>query len=117
MVGAVPSSENLADIGTKRLSVLPTMKYLMHNLGVYDSELGGLIRQGEHELKISKQNLRLITTSSNFKVSANLMQLHFFFQLLFMQLCSCPTSLTCSIHTSMDWQWWLHLILTWILLG
>ena len=34
-VGAVPSSENVAGIGTKRLLV-PSMKYLMHTLGVYD---------------------------------------------------------------------------------
>ena len=64
-VGAVPSSENVADIGTKRLSV-PTMTYLMHNLGVNGSETCNLVGQDEDEMKVSKQNLRLITTSSNF---------------------------------------------------
>ncbi len=71
-VGAVPSSENVAGIGTKRLSV-PTMKYLLRNLGVYVNEACSLVGQDEYEMKVSKQNLRLIaiTTSSNFKVSAN----------------------------------------------
>eukprot|EP00434_Breviolum_minutum_P041002 symbB.v1.2.036458.t1/scaffold5151.1/size30365/2 len=73
-VGSVPSSENLADIGTKRLSV-PTMKYLMHNLGVYDSDNSSLVGQDEYDMRISKQNLKLITHSSNFKVSANLIRL------------------------------------------
>ncbi len=70
----VSSTDNLADIGTKKLTV-STMRLLMHDIGIYDSERGQLVGQEEHEQKLCKQNLRLVTCSSNFKTSAKLIQL------------------------------------------
>ena len=46
MVGPVASTENVSDIGTKRLAV-STMKYLMYKLGVYDSETSSLVGHEE----------------------------------------------------------------------
>ena len=74
MVGPVASTENVSDIGTKRLSV-STMKYLMYKLGVYDSETSTLVGHEEFQMKTSKQNLRLITGTSNFKMQAHLIRL------------------------------------------
>ena len=98
-VGAVPSSENVADIGTKRLSV-PTMKYLMHNLGVFDSETSTLVGRDEYEMKVTKQNLKLITTPSNFKVSANLIRLIVASSLAPADALSCGT-----VFSAMDMAW------------
>ncbi len=61
-VGAVSSSVHVADIGTKRLSV-PTMKYLMYKLGVYDSASSKLVGFEEASNKHVKQ------TETNFKWS------------------------------------------------
>ena len=70
----VSSTDNLADIGTKKLSV-STMRVLMHDIGIYDSEKGQLVGHEEHEQKMCKQNLRLITGSAHFKSNARLIQL------------------------------------------
>ena len=51
------------------------MHLLMHDIGIFDSEKGQLVGQDEHEQKLCKQNLRLITGSSNFKTNAKLIQL------------------------------------------
>jgi len=56
MVGPMASSENVADIGTKRLAV-STMKYLMYKLGVCDSETSSLVGHKEFQMRTSKQNL------------------------------------------------------------
>ena len=98
-VGAVLSSENVADIGTKRLSV-PTMKYLAHNLGMFDSETSTLVGRDEYEMKVTKQNLKLITTSSNFKVSANLIRLIVASSLAPTDALSCGT-----VFSAMDMAW------------
>ena len=74
MVGPVASSENVADIGTKRLAVY-TMKYLMYKLGVYDSETSSLVGHEEFQMRTSKQNLRIITGTSNFKFNAHLIRI------------------------------------------
>ena len=74
MVGPVASSENVADIGTKRLAV-PTMKYLMYKLGVYDSETSSLVGHDEFNTRTAKHNLRLITGTSNFKLGGHLIRL------------------------------------------
>ena len=74
MVGPVASTENVSDIGTKRLAV-STMKYLMYKLGVYDSETSTLVGHEEFQMRTSKQNLRLITGTSNFKMQAHLIRL------------------------------------------
>ncbi len=63
-VTPVSSIDNLADIGTKKFPV-STMHLLMHDMDIYDSEKGQLVGQDEHEQKLCKQNLRLITGSSN----------------------------------------------------
>ena len=68
------STDNLADIGTKKLPV-GTMHLLMHDIGIYDSDKGQLVGHDEHEQKLCKQNLRLITGSSRFKTNAKLIQL------------------------------------------
>ena len=103
-VGAVPSSENVADIGTKRLSV-PTMKYLMLNLGVFDSETCSLVGQDEYEMKVSKENLRLIATSPNFKVSANLIRLLVASSLASADALSCGTALSAAMDMAwIDWS-------------
>ena len=73
MVGPVASSENVADIGTKRLAV-PTMKYLMYKLGVF-SETSSLVGHDEFHTRNAKHNLRLITGTSNFKLGAHLIRL------------------------------------------
>ena len=70
----VSSTDNLADIGAKKLSV-STMRVLMHDIGIYDSEKGQLVGHEEHEQKMCKQNLRLITGSAHFKSNARLIQL------------------------------------------
>ena len=70
----VSSTDNLADIGTKKLSV-STMRVLMYDIGIYDSEKGQLVGHEEHEQKMCKQNLRLITGSAHFKSNARLIQL------------------------------------------
>ncbi len=69
-VTPVSSTDNLADIGTKKLPVRT-----MRDIGIYDSEKGQLVGQDEHEQKLCKQNLRLITGSSNFKTNAKAIQL------------------------------------------
>ena len=98
-VGAVPSAENVSDIGTKRLSV-PTMKYLMHKLGVYETETSTLVGQDEYDMRVSKHNLKLITTSSNFKVSANLIRLIVASSLAPTDALSCGT-----LFSAMDMAW------------
>ena len=98
-VGAVPSAENVSDRGTKRLSV-PTMKYLMHNLGVYDSETSTLVGQDKYDMRVSKHNLKLITTSSNFKVNANLIRLIVASSLAPTDALSCGT-----LFSAMDMAW------------
>ena len=98
-VGAMLSAENVSDIGTKRLSV-PTMKYLMHNLGVYDSETSTLVGQDEYDMRVSKHNLKLITTSSNVKVSANLIRLIVASSLAPTDALSCGT-----LFSAMDMAW------------
>ena len=50
MVGPAASTENVADISTKRLAV-STMKYLMYKLGVYDSETSSLVGQATKNFK------------------------------------------------------------------
>ena len=74
LITPVSSIDNLADIGTKKLTV-STTRLLMHDIGIYDSERGQLVGQDEHEQKLRKQNLRLVTCSSNFKTNAKLIQL------------------------------------------
>ena len=74
MVGPVASTENVSDIGTKRLAV-STMKYLMYKLGVYDSETSTLVGHEEFQMRTSKQNLKMITGTSNFKMNAHLIRL------------------------------------------
>ena len=103
MVGAVASSENVADIGTKRLSV-PTMKYLMRNLGVYDSETCTRAGENEYEMKVSKQNLRLITTSSDFKIIANLIRLIVASSLASADALSCGTAFSFIDMAWIDWS-------------
>ena len=103
-VGAVPSAENVSDIGTKRLSV-PTMKYLMRNLGVYDGETSTLVGQDEYDIRVSKQNLKLITTSSNSKVSANLIRLIVASSLASADALSCGTFSAMDINMAwIDWS-------------
>ena len=58
-VGPVASSENVADIGTKKLGVV-TMRILMNMLGDFDSEKGELVGQTELDEKHSKQAIRLL---------------------------------------------------------
>ena len=58
-VGPVASSENVADIGTKKLGVV-TMRILVNRLGVFDSEKGELVGQTETDEKHSKQAIRLL---------------------------------------------------------
>ena len=58
-VGPVASSENVADIGTKKLGVV-LMRILMNMLGVFDSEKGELVGQTEIDEKHSKQAIRLL---------------------------------------------------------
>ena len=103
MVGAGASSENVADIGSKRLS-LPTMKCLMHNLGAYDSETCSLVGQDECDMKVSKQNLRLITSSSKFKVSANLIRLIVASSLASSDALSCGTAVSAMDMAWIDWS-------------
>ena len=103
-VGAVPSAENVSDIGTKRVSV-PTMKYLMRNLGVYDGETSTLVGQDEYDIRVSKQNLKLITTSSNSKVSANLIRLIVASSLASADALSCGTFSAMDINMAwIDWS-------------
>ena len=47
----------------------------MHDIGIYDSEKGQLVGQDERDPKSWKQNLRLITSSPNFKTNSKLIQL------------------------------------------
>ncbi len=67
-VTPVSSTDNLADIGTKKL---PAMHLLMHDIGIFDSDKGPLVGHDEHEQKLCKQNLRLITGSSSFKTKVD----------------------------------------------
>ena len=102
-VGAVPSAENVSDIGAKRLSV-PTMKYLTHNLGVYDSETSTLVGQDEYDMRVTKHNLKLITTSSNFKASANLIRLIVASSLAPTDALSCGTLISAMDMAWIDWS-------------
>ena len=58
-VGPVASSENVSDIGTKKLSVV-TMRILLNMLGVFNSEIGELVGQAEIDEKHSKRAIRLL---------------------------------------------------------
>ena len=74
LVGAVSSFENVTDIGTKRLSV-PTMKYPMHKLGVYDSESSKLVGCEGTSNKHVKQTLKQISKFSSGQNGVKLVQL------------------------------------------
>ena len=99
MVGPVASTENVSDIGTKRLAV-STMKYLMYKLGVYDSETSTLVGHEEFQMKTSKQNLRLITGTSNFKMQAHLIRLIVANSLVSSDALSCGTE-----DSAMEMSW------------
>ncbi len=58
-VGPVASSENVSDIGTKKLGVV-TMRILMNMFGVFDSDKGALVGQTEIDEKHRKQAIRLL---------------------------------------------------------
>ena len=73
LVGAIFSSENVADIGITRLSV-PTRKYLMYKLGVYDSESSKLVGCEEASNKHVKQTLKQISKFSSCQNSVKLVQ-------------------------------------------
>eukprot|EP00434_Breviolum_minutum_P045265 symbB.v1.2.040544.t1/scaffold7319.1/size11937/1 len=102
MVGPVASSENVADIGTKRLAV-STMKYLMYKLGVYDSETSSLVGHEEFQMRTSKQNLRIITGTSNFKFNAHLIRLIVANSLGSSDALSCGTE---DSAMDMSWVYW-----------
>jgi len=102
MVGPVASSENVADIGTKRLAVY-TMKYLMYKLGVYDSETSSLVGHEEFQMRTSKQNLRIITGTSNFKFNAHLIRLIVANSLVSSDALSCGTE---DSAMDMSWVYW-----------
>ena len=99
MVGPVASAENVSDIGTKRLAV-STMKYLMYKLGVYDSETSTLVGHEEFQMRTSKQNLRLITGTSNFKMQAHLIRLIVANSLVSSDALSCGTE-----DSAMEMSW------------
>ena len=99
MVGPVASTENVSDIGTKRLAV-STMKYLMYKLGVYDSETSTLVGREEFQMRTSKQNLRLITGTSNFKMQAHLIRLIVANSLVSSDALSCGTE-----DSAMEMSW------------
>ena len=60
LVGPVASSENVSDIGTKKLGVV-TMRILMNMIGIYDSEKNELVGQHEIDEKHSKQAIRILS--------------------------------------------------------
>ena len=99
MVGPVASTENVSDIGTKRLAV-STMKYLMYKLGVYDSETSTLVGHEEFQMRTSKQNLRMITGTSNFKMQAHLIRLIVANSLVSSDALSCGTE-----DSAMEMSW------------
>ena len=99
MVGPVASTENVSDIGTKRLAV-STMKYLMYKLGVYDSETSTLVGHEEFQMRTSKQNLRLITGTSTFKMQAHLIRLIVANSLVSSDALSCGTE-----DSAMEMSW------------
>jgi len=99
MVGPVASSENVADIGTKRLAV-STLKYLTYKLGVYDRETSRLVGHEEFQMRTSKQNLRMITGTSNFKLNAHLIRLIVANSLVSSDALSCGTE-----DSAMDMSW------------